>query len=67
VDLALLEDDDRLLTELALGLVNTAKAHNAQVFYRLRSLPGVGKILALVLLDEMHDIQRFPRVQEFVS
>jgi transposase len=67
VDLALLNSDDRLLTELELSLVNTAKAHNAQIFYRLRSIPGVGKILALVLLYEIHDIHRFPRVQEFVS
>jgi transposase len=67
VDLALLGYYDRLLTELELCIVNTAKAHNAQVFYRLRSIPGVGKILALVLLYEIHDIQRFPRVQEFVS
>ena len=67
VDLALLNSYDRLLTELELSLVNTAKAHNAQIFYRLRSIPGVGKILALVLLYEIHDIHRFPRVQEFVS
>ncbi len=38
-----------------------------QTFYRLRSIPGVGKILALVLLYEIHNIHRFPRVQEFVS
>ena len=50
VDLALLGHYDQLLTELELAIVNTAKAHNAQVFYRLRSIPGVGKILALVLL-----------------
>jgi transposase len=67
VDLALLNSYDRLLTELELSLVNTAKAHNAQIFYRLRSILGVGKILALVLLYEIHDIHRFPRVQEFVS
>jgi transposase len=67
VDLTLLGHYDQLLTELELAIVNTAKAHNAQVFYRLRSIPGVGKILALVLLYEIHDIQRFPRVQEFVS
>ena len=67
VDLALLNSYDRLLTELELSLVNTAKAHNAQIFYRLRSIPRVGKILALVLLYEIHAIHRFPRVQEFVS
>jgi transposase len=47
--------------------VQTAKAHEAQTFYRLHSIPGVGTILALGLLYEIHDIQRFPRVQEFVS
>jgi transposase len=67
VDLALIDSYDYLLTNLELDLVQTAKAHEAQTFYRLRSIPGVGKILALVLLYEIHDIHRFPRVQEFVS
>ena len=67
VDLTLIGSYDRLLTALELDIVNTAKAHDAQTFYRLRSIPGVGKILALVLLYEIHDIHRFPRVQEFVS
>jgi transposase len=67
VDLTLISHYDRLLTDLELDLVQTAKAHDAQTFYRLRSIPGVGKILALVLLYEIHDIRRFPRVQEFVS
>jgi transposase len=67
VDLTLIGAYDRLLTELELDIVHTAKAHEAQTFYRLRSIPGVGKILALVLLYEIHDIHRFPRVQEFVS
>jgi transposase len=67
VDLALINHDDRLLTDLELYIVQTAKEHDAPTFYRLRSIPGVGKILALVLLYEIHDIRRFPRVQEFVS
>jgi transposase len=33
----------------------------------LRSLPGVGKILALVLRYDLPDIRRFPRVQEGVA
>jgi transposase len=67
VDRALIDSYDRLLTDVELSLVNTAKAHDAQTFYRLRSIPGVGKILSLVILYEIHDIHRFPRVQEFVS
>jgi hypothetical protein len=67
VDLALLNAADRLRTELELSPVNTAKAHKAQICDRLRSLPGVGQILALVWLDELHAIHRVPRGQEFVS
>ena len=36
--------------------------HDAQTLYRLQSVPGIGKILSLVLLYEIHDITRFPRV-----
>ena len=34
---------------------------------RLQSVPGIGQILALVILYEIQDIARFPRVQDFVS
>jgi transposase len=50
-----------------LHLTRTAKVHDVNAFYRLRSVPGIGKILALVLLYEIHDIHRFPRVQDCVS
>jgi transposase len=33
----------------------------------LQTVPGIGKILSLVLLYEIYDINRFPRVQEFAS
>jgi hypothetical protein len=67
VDLALIGSDDPLLTDLELPSVQTAKQHDAQTRSRLPSVPGIGKILSLVLLYEMHDIQRFPRVQDVVS
>jgi transposase len=67
VDLALIDYYDRLLSAVELTIVQTAKQHNAQALYRLQSVPGIGKILSLVLLYEIHDITRFPRVQDFVS
>jgi transposase len=67
VDLALIDYYDRILSDLELSIVKTAKQHDANTVYRLRSTPGVGKILALVMLYEIHDIRRFPRVQDFVS
>ena len=66
-NLALIDEYDRLLSELELHLTATAKVHDVNAFYRLHSVPGIGKILALVLLYEIHDIHRFPRVQDFVS
>ena len=67
VVLALIGYDDALLRDGELSLVKTAKHHDATTLYLLRTVPGIGKILSLVLLDEIHDITRFPRVQEFAS
>ena len=38
-----------------------AKRHDAEAFQRLRTVPGIGKILALTILYEVHDITRFDR------
>jgi transposase len=67
VDLALLERYDALLTDLELYLVHQAKQHEPQGFQLLRSIPGIGKVLAMTILYEIHDIRRFDRVQEFAS
>jgi transposase len=67
VDLALIGHDDHLLRDMELSVLNTAKQPDANMLSRLRTVPGIGEILSLVLLDEIHDIQRFPRVQDFVS
>jgi transposase len=67
VDLALIDSYDRLLSELEWAMVKTATPHDANTFYRLQSVPGIGKLLALVLLYEIHDLPRFPRGLEFVS
>jgi len=67
LDLALLERYDELLRDLELDLVRQAKQHDPQAFALLRSVPGIGKVLALTILYEIHDIQRFDRVQEFAS
>src|SRR2546421_4742404 len=67
VDVSLIDHYDQLVGEVELYLTRTAKAHEVQTFARLHSVPGIGKILALVLLYEIQDITRFPRVQDFVS
>jgi hypothetical protein len=47
--------------------VQTATAHEAPTVSRLRSIPGVGQILARVRRYDIHAIRRCPRVQACVS
>jgi hypothetical protein len=67
MDLSLIDHYDKLLTEVELYITKNAKIHDVHAFYRLRSVQGIGKILALVILYEIHNIERFPTVQDFVS
>jgi transposase len=67
VDLALIDQYDRLIVDLELTIVREAKRHDADAFHRLRSMPGIGKVLALTIPYEIHDVRRFDRVQEFAS
>jgi transposase len=67
VDLTLLGYYEPLLRDLELHIVKAAQQHDPNTLYLLQTVPGIGKILSLVLLYEIHDIQRFPRVQDFVS
>jgi transposase len=63
VDLALITDDDKLLQELELSILQTATQHDANTLSLLQTVPGIGKLLSLVLLYETHDMDRCPRVQ----
>jgi len=67
VALTLIDPYDHLLRDVELCLLKTAKEHDSHTLYLLRTIPGIGEILSWVLLDEIHDIQRFPRGQDFVS
>jgi transposase len=67
VELTLSGHYDDLLRDVELTLVKAAKHHDANTLYLLQPVPGIGKILSLVLLYEIYDINRFPRVQEFAS
>jgi transposase len=67
VDLALLGHDDHLLRDMELCILKAARENHANTLYLLRTVPGIGEILSLVLLYEIHDIDRFPRVQDCVS
>jgi transposase len=67
LDISLIEHYDKLLNHLEHELSLIAKVHDADSYFRLRSIPGVGRVLGLTILYEIHDISRFPSVQDFVS
>ena len=66
-DLALADACDEQIRRLELYLTRTAKVDDPQAYQRLRSVPGVGPVLALVMLYEIHDIRRFPSAGDFLS
>jgi transposase len=61
VDLALMGHYDDLLRDVELSILKAAKQDDANTLYLLRTVPGIGEILSLVLLYEIQAIQRFPR------
>jgi transposase len=67
VAVSLIDPSDKVLGEVALAITRSAKAHEVQTFARLQSVPGIGQILALRILDEIQDITRFSRVPDCVS
>jgi transposase len=67
LDLTLIDKLDELIAQVELYLTRTAKVDDVQSYHRLRTIPGVGPVLALVLLYEMHQVQRFERVGQFLS
>lgn len=66
-DIALIESLDPLIAELEVQIRSQARYHNRRDFNSLMTIPGVGEILAFVILYETHDISRFGSVQEYSS
>jgi transposase len=66
-DLALIDAFDEQIHELELYLTRAAKVDDPQAYQRLRSIPGVGPVLALIFLYEIHDAGRFAEVGNFLS
>ena len=66
-DLALVDHYELVIGKLELAVVRQARGHDPNAFQLLRSIPGIGKVLSLTILYEIHDIARFERVQQFAS
>jgi transposase len=66
-DLQMIGHYDQLLKQLESNLLQQAKRHDPQACFLLQTIPGVGTLLSLVLLYEIHAIDRFPTVGDFLS
>ncbi len=67
VDVRLLDVYHQILLELEAKILRQARHHDPISLGLLRSVPGIGKILALTMLYEIQDINRFPSAGNFVS
>ena len=66
-NLDLIEAYDQVIAVLEKDIVHSARDHDPGAYALLKTIPGVGRIIALNLLYEIENIDRFPRVQDFAS
>lgn len=66
-NLAMIETYDKVIADLERNIIQSAQNHDPVSHALLKTIPGVGRIIALNLLYEIEDINRFSRVQDFVS
>lgn len=67
LDLDRIDFYDQPLGKLEYYLRKTAQQVDKNAIIRLKSIQGIGDILSRVILYEIHSIDRFERVQDFVS
>jgi hypothetical protein len=67
VDLALITSADERLKDLERSLLTAAIHHDAHTRYLWHTVPGIGTLLRLGRLDDIHDLHRVPSVQDFAS
>ncbi len=66
-DLGMIEHLDTILPKMEWTILKSAKHHDSHAFALLRTLRGLGPILSLTILYEIHTIKRFLTVQKFSS
>jgi transposase len=66
-DLGLIDGYDQQIADLERHLVKNAKVDDPVTFGLLRTTPGIGPILGLILLYEIDQIGRFPEAGNFLS
>jgi transposase len=63
----MVKEFDSMIAKLDWAIKKHTKDCYGSEYSRLRSVPGIGVILALIILYEVDDIHRFKSVQDFLS
>ena len=66
-DLAMIDALDAQVDSLESYLTRAAKIDDPVTYHLLRTVPGIGKVIALILLYEVQDIRRFEHAGNFLS
>lgn len=66
-DLTLIGTLDQIIAKMEKQVFEQAKHHDPKALALLMSMPGVGKILALTIIYEVHTIARFKSEKDFSS
>ncbi len=66
-DLDVIDSLSPAIAKLEKEIKDNAIHYNPKDFLLLQTTPGIGEMLALIVLYETHDIQRFPRHQNYAS
>lgn len=66
-NLAIAEAFDLVISQLEKEIMKLATEHDGMSLTLLRTIPGIGEVLSLTILYEIENIERFKRVQDFVS
>jgi transposase len=66
-DFDVIESLDPVIEELEIKIKASALHHDSSSFSLLKTTPGIGDMLALIILYETHDIKRFPTPQRYSS
>ena len=66
-DLETINAFDPIIENIEKEIKEKAISHNPRDLMLLKTAPGIGEILALMILYETHDIRRFPKHQNYAS
>ncbi len=66
-DIEVLDTLHEVLLKMERAILEQARDHDPVALHLIRSVPGVGKVLSLVILYEIQDVTRFPKVGNFIS